>query len=67
MLSIEPRHAAVGDGEGAAVQVLHGELAVAGALAEVGDLLLDGGQRQELGVATGTTRPWSVLTATPMS
>ena len=43
-------HPAVGDGEGAAGQVLHGELAVAGALAEVGDLLLDVGESQLLGV-----------------
>ena len=44
-------HAAVGDGEGAALHVLDGELAVAGAPAEVGDGLLDLGQRHAVGLA----------------
>ena len=38
------------------------------ALAEVGDLLLDVGERHALGVAHHRHhQPWSVLTATPMS
>ena len=43
--------AAVGDGEGAAGQLLDGELAVARPLAELGDLLLDLGEAQLIGIA----------------
>ena len=44
-------HAAVGDGERAAGELLDGELAFLRALAEIGDLLLDLGDRHLVGVA----------------
>src|ERR1700680_503912 len=43
--------AAVRDGEGAALQLLDGELALARLLAELGDRLLDAGEREPVGVA----------------
>ena len=44
-------HAAVGDGEGAALHLVDGQRAFLGALAEVGDRLLDLGEAHRLGVA----------------
>jgi hypothetical protein len=49
--SIEPKHAAVGDREGAAGEFLDRDLAVLGLLAELGDLLLDLGQAHLVGIA----------------
>ena len=46
-----PVNAAVRDGETAALHVGHGQLAVAGAQAHFGDLLLDGGKAHLVGVA----------------
>ena len=61
--------AAVGDGERAALHVLDAELAVAGALAEVGDGLLDLGKRHagRRRAPPAPPGPCSVPTATPMS
>src|SRR5690606_16696666 len=44
-------NAAVTDGEGAAAELVRQQLVVSGPLSEVGDLLLDLGERQPLGVA----------------
>lgn len=48
---IGAEHAAVGDREGAAGEVVERELAVLGLLAELGDLQFDLGNRHGLGVA----------------
>ena len=61
-------HAAIGDGEGAALQFFELQIAVARARAEIVDGRFD--PRQLILSAsrtTGTTRPFSVETATPMS
>ena len=47
----KPEHAAVGDGEGAAGHLLDGQRAFLGALAELGDGLLDLGEAHPVGVA----------------
>ena len=60
--------AAIGDREGAALQLFELQLAVARAPAEIGDLRLDlGSDMRSASRTTGTTRPRSVPTATPMS
>ena len=61
------KHAAIGDGERAALQIVDADLAVAGLDGQVGDGFLDRGEAQVLARrTTGTMRPRSVLTATPM-
>jgi hypothetical protein len=57
----------VRDRERAALDVVGGELLVPGAVREIGDAAVDGGQRQLVArLMTGTIKPLSSATATPM-